>query len=183
MLMLINYLDIIILIPLIIFGVSGLKKGLINEVFSLLGLFLGIYAALFFSDITAGLLTSYVNIDPKYINMIAFIVTLVIMIILINVIGKIISKLLEAICLGFINKLLGFIFGILKGVLILSVVLMVFNFFNITTIIPEKSKNESITFPLIEKTVPFFYKGFDFVKDTWNNSRQEPITTHNIGGE
>lgn len=183
MLMLINYLDIITLIPLIFFGVAGLKKGLINEVFSFLGLFLGIYAALFFSDITAGLLAPHISTDPKYINMIAFIATFVIVLIIINILGKIIARIIKAICLEFLDKLLGFIFGLLKGVLMLSVLIMVLNFFNITTIIPDKTKQESLTYPLIEQTIPYLYKGFDLAKETWQNNQQETPVGHNIANK
>jgi membrane protein required for colicin V production len=43
-----NLLDIIILIPLLLFAYNGYKKGLIIEIATLIALVLGIYASIHF---------------------------------------------------------------------------------------------------------------------------------------
>ena len=44
-----NYLDIIIVVPLLYGFIKGLSNGLVNEVTSLLALFIGVYMAINFS--------------------------------------------------------------------------------------------------------------------------------------
>ena len=100
----INLLDLILLIPLLLFAFQGYKKGIIIEVATLLALVLGIYAALFFSDYTANLLTGSFNISKEYLNIIAFIVTFIGVLILVLLLGKLLEKVVNLLLLGFINK-------------------------------------------------------------------------------
>ena len=115
-----NYLDIIIAVILVVFGFGGWRKGIIIEITTLLGLGLGLYGAFHFSDFTADKLMHYVEINPKYLNLIAFIVTFVVVALLVNVLGRIVSNLIKNLNLGFIDKIGGFLIGLAKGLLLLS---------------------------------------------------------------
>ena len=59
--MTINLLDIILLIPLLLFAWNGYKKGFIIELASLAALVLGLYMAFFFSDLFYFLADSHNN--------------------------------------------------------------------------------------------------------------------------
>ena len=96
-----NYLDIIIAIILFLFGLKGLRKGLIIEVVTLLAFGVGIYGAMHFSDFTAAHLKEVMEIEPKYLNTIAFILTFILLVIVVNLIGRAVSKLVETMNLGF----------------------------------------------------------------------------------
>lgn len=50
-----NYIDIILLLPLLYGAYRGFSRGLIIEVATLLGLLLGVYIAIKFSGYTGGL--------------------------------------------------------------------------------------------------------------------------------
>ena len=52
-----NFIDIILIIPIIWFIYKGFKKGFIIEIASLIALFLGIYVAIHFS----GNITSFID--------------------------------------------------------------------------------------------------------------------------
>jgi uncharacterized membrane protein required for colicin V production len=67
--------------------------------------------------------------------------------------------------LGFFDKLGGFLFGIIKGVLLCSVLLMVLNNFQLLGVVKQEVKEKSKLYPYIEQTVPYVYRGFDLVKD------------------
>ncbi len=54
-----NYLDIISALLLAWFAFNGYRKGLIIEVASLAALILGVYAMLYFSDVTASFLIEF----------------------------------------------------------------------------------------------------------------------------
>ncbi len=160
-----NYLDIIIAIILFLFGWKGLRKGLIIEVVTLLAFGVGIYGAMHFSDFTAAHLQDFMEIKPQYLNTIAFVLTFIILVVLVNLIGRLVSKWVKSMNLGFFDKLGGFLFGILKGVLLCSVLLMVLNNFQLLGVVKPKVKEESKLYPYIEQTVPYVYHGFDLVKD------------------
>src|SRR5210317_2561518 len=120
-----NVFDIV-LAALILFGIiRGLMKGLFVEVASLVALIAGIYGAIHFSNFTAEFLMDYVDWDKKVVNITAFAITFVIIVLAISLAGKALTKLADFAALGLLNKLLGALFGALKIGLILSVVLIV----------------------------------------------------------
>jgi membrane protein required for colicin V production len=123
----------IILGALILFGcIRGFMKGLFVEVASLAALVAGVYGAIHFSNFAAEFLMEKVSWDEKYINIIAFAITFIIIVLAIALAGKALTKLANFAALGIINKLLGGVFGALKIGLILSVILMVFDGLNNT---------------------------------------------------
>ena len=110
--MTVNLLDILIIVPLLLFAWNGYRKGLIIEIASLAALVLGLYAAFFFSDFAAKILNDNFNIDEKYIAIFAFLLTLIVIIFFVITSGKVVQKFVEVLLLGFINKLAGGIFGL-----------------------------------------------------------------------
>lgn len=160
-----NYIDIVIAILLVVFGLGGWRKGIITEAATLLGLGIGLYGAFHFSDFTAERLVEYVEVDPKYLNIIAFVVTFIVLAILVNLLGRLVSKVVRTINLGFVDRLGGFLFGIAKGLLICSLVVMLLNTLQLKGIVKDKTRQESVLYPYVEKAVPYVYQGFDLVKE------------------
>ena len=160
-----NYLDIIIAILLLLFGIKGFRKGLIIEVVTLLAFAVGIYGAMHFSDFTAEHLQDFVEINPKYLNTIAFVLTFILLVLLVNLIGRWVTNLIKAMNLNFWNKLGGFVFGVVKGVLLCSVLVLVLNNFQLLGVVKAEVREQSKLYPYIEQTVPYVYRGFDLVKD------------------
>ncbi len=123
----------IILGALLLFGlINGFIKGLFVEIASLLALILGVYGAIHFSNFAADLLQSRFDWSEKTINITAFAITFVAIVLVISLAGKALTKIADFAALGIINKLLGGVFGALKIGLILSVVLIVFDKMNRT---------------------------------------------------
>ena len=160
-----NYIDIIIAIILFLFGVKGYRKGLIIEVVTLLAFAVGIYGAMHFSDFTAEHLQEVMEIDPKYLNTVAFVLTFILLVIVVNMIGRALTNLIKAMNLTFFNKLCGFVFGGAKGVLLCSILLLVLNNFQLLGVLKPEVREQSKLYPYIEETVPYVYRGFDLVKD------------------
>lgn len=165
-----NYLDIIIAILLVVFGIDGLRKGIIIEAATLLGLALGLYGAFRFSDYTSAKLIQLVEIDPKYLKVVSFVVTFTVLAVLVNLLGRLVKKLIKAINLGFIDKIGGFLVGLAKGVLVCSLLVMLLNVLNISNIVKEETKQASVLYPYVERTVPYVYRGFDLVKEAVQNA-------------
>ena len=122
-----NYVDLIIVVILIIAMVNGFINGLIKEVASLAALILGIWGAIKFSSFTAEKLYDYFDLSGHYVGVMSFIITFCIIVVLVHFVGLIVNKIVDAAALTFINRLLGIVFGLLKSVLILSVIFVVLN--------------------------------------------------------
>jgi membrane protein required for colicin V production len=122
-----NYIDVLILIILVISMVTGFVNGFIKEIASLAALVLGVWGAIRFSSFTAEKLYDYFDMTGKYVGIISFVVTFAVIAIGIHFAGIIVDKLMKAVALGFVNRLLGIAFGLIKAVLILSVIFVVLN--------------------------------------------------------
>jgi membrane protein required for colicin V production len=122
-----NYIDFFIII-ILIFGLArGFIDGFVKELASLAALILGIWGAIKFSAFTAEKLYDYFDMTGRYVGIIAFIITFIIIVIIIHFVGVIADKLVDAISLGFLNRLLGIVFGLFKTALILSVFFVILN--------------------------------------------------------
>lgn len=141
-----NYLDVIIIVP-VVWGIyKGFKNGLIVEVASLVALILGVWVASRFSWLAAKIMLNDIglNISQEYISPISFAVTFIIVAIAIVLVSRMIDKFLSAIALGGINKLVGAVFGGAKVLLIIAVALFFLNGIdNRIHIIKEEKKDES----------------------------------------
>lgn len=156
--MTINLLDIIIIIPLLLWAYQGYKKGFVISLASFAALFLGLYAALFFSDFSAGKLKEYFEIGEKYLAIIAFVVTFVVVVIAVVVVGNIVQKFVDVLLLGFLNKAAGALFGILKGALYLSILIFVLNYFGAGDyLIKQKHRDGSALYAPVESFAPLLY--------------------------
>ncbi len=149
----------IVLAAIILFGlVRGFMKGLFVEVASLIALVAGVYGAIHFSFYAANFLNDKVNWDEKTINVVAFAVTFILIILIISLAGKAFTKLANFAALGIINKLLGGVFGALKFGLILSVILIIFDKFNATiTFTDQETLNESVLYKPVKNLTPTLF--------------------------
>lgn len=149
----------IILGSLILFGlIRGFIKGLFVEIASLLALVAGVLGAIHFSNFAADFLQNKTQWDEKTINITAFAITFVIIVLAISLAGKALTKLANFASLGILNKILGGVFGALKISLILSVVLVVFDKMNKTLpFVDEETINSSILYKPVKSLIPTLF--------------------------
>ncbi len=165
-----NYLDIILGILLILSAFNGFSKGFVEELAGLVALILGIWVAIHFSDVVARYLTDHFHFTFEHLHIAAFIITFVIVVVLVYLVGALVNKVVKAASLGFLNRLAGFGFGIIKGALILSVVLVVFNRIDKDVhIISEQTKADSKLFEPIKNFAPGVFPFLDF----WGENKQQ----------
>ena len=147
-----NYIDIIIAIPLIYALYRGWKKGLIIEVATLIALILGIFLAVNYSDYTKDVLTDKLDISSNYIGFLAFIITFISVVVIINIIGKYVSKMMHAISLGFINRIFGALFSFAKFLIILCIFVALFEGLdrNVGIVKKEIKVNSKLYYPIYD---------------------------------
>lgn len=164
-----NLVDIILGLILVFGLINGYKRGLFIEITSLLGLILGVYGAIHFSFYLANLLRDNVSWDPSLIQIVSFAGTFLIILIALVMLGKILTKIAETILLGYFNKILGGVFGIIKVGLILSVVLIIFSQLNKTLKFLNTSRVEqSVLFDPVKNFAPTIFPKLVTVIDETN---------------
>lgn len=121
----IGILDIIFIGILVISVVVGLIRGAIREILSLVGLFLSVYLAFKFSDTLAKNYVSRV-FESEHISYItSFILIVVGTIFAIALVNLLISQLLKASGLSWFDRILGVVFGLLRGGVICVIIVTV----------------------------------------------------------
>ena len=161
-----NIIDIL-LGALLLFGlVRGLSKGLFVEVASLVALVAGIFGAIHFSNFTAEFLMERVDWGEKTINLAAFAITFLIIVIAITLAGKALTKIADFASLGILNSILGGVFGVLKIGLILSVVLLIFSKMNRTIpFLEDDDLEQSVLYEPVKSLAPMLFPNFIHVEE------------------
>lgn len=118
-----NYIDIVIVVPLIYGIIKGFSNGLIKEVTDLLGLFIGAYIAIQFSSYLYPKISSFLIGYDQFIPIISFVIVFIVSVVFIKTLGYIIDKSAHALALGFVSRLLGAVFGFLKVVIVFAIIL------------------------------------------------------------
>jgi len=164
-----NYIDLILGIILILAAIQGFRQGFIVELASLAALILGIWGAMHFSDWTADFITDITGYKSNHLSTIVFVVTFIAIVILIHVLGKVLDTAVKAVALGFLNRLAGIIFGVLKASVILSIFLLLFETIDENVhILPSSQKAESKIYEPMKQLVPTL---FPFIK-LWETKKE-----------
>jgi len=172
-----SILDIILIAVFIFAGLNGYKKGLIGQAAGLVGLLLGIWGAIHFSDFTAGLIMDLFSFNSPYMPLIAFAVTFVAIVVGVHFLGTLAEGIVNLAFLGLANKLLGVAFGVLKTALILSVILLLLGkVSDRVRIIPDNFGENSLLYGPVERLAPsiFPYLNFEEIKE----KVEETFTVH-----
>ncbi len=119
-----NVLDIIFAVPLLWALYRGFRKGLVYMVASLTALVLGVLGAMRFHGTTGSVLQEWFNINPDHLNMVAFAVTFILIVLVVHLAAFLVDKLIKAVALSFINRAAGMVFGLFTVAFVISIVLM-----------------------------------------------------------
>lgn len=123
-------LDIIILLCFIPAIYTGIKKGLISQLFSIASLILSIWASFKFSAPVCAWLAGFIKAEGVILKVIAFAVIFLAIFIVARLLCRILEKFLKLVMLGWLNKLLGIVFAILKYAIIIGLAIILFNTVN-----------------------------------------------------
>lgn len=157
-----SFIDIIIILFLLWGAIEGFLKGLIIEVATLAGLIFGVYLAIRYSPYTEEILRDFLNVTSRYIAYIALAVIFVVVVAGVYVIGKLLTKLVDILTLGWVNKLIGSVFGILKYMVIVCVLLLILDAVN--------SKFEFLSEETLQKS-KLFFPFLNFAQNIYNSIR------------
>lgn len=164
-----NFLDMILGALLVFSLYKGIKNGLFVEVASFVSLLLGIYLAIKFSSLMKEIIMKHVSWNPNTIQVVAFILVFILVVIGIYFLAKILTGIADFAFLGWMNKLGGGFFRVLKTILIVSIFIALFEKINFNhTFAKKETLDKSIFYNPIKKVAAFVYpsieKGYESLK-------------------
>lgn len=159
-----NILDIIILICFIPAVINGLRRGLVAQVVSIISIILGVWLSFRFSSMLGKWLAQWFGgVSSEILDIASFTVILIVVIFALFAVGKIIEASIKIIMLGWLNKLLGLVFALLKCALILGLVIIMFNSVNSNFhIVKESTLSGSVLYPPLKDAA---YSVFPYLKE------------------
>jgi len=173
-----NFVDIIIILPLLYAAWVGFRKGLIIEVFTLLALLVGIYAGIHFSDWTSNLIKDKIDIEARYLPVVAFTLTFLAVGAMVFFAGKMIERMLKVVNLSPVNRVLGLFFGVIKMLYILSILIILIETYDERgSFIPRDVKEESYLYGPVKvtasATIPAIEESTIWLKNSVNENLYE----------
>ena len=123
-------LDIILLCCFLPALYTGLTKGFVQQIISLVSLLAGAWLAIKFSDAVTQWLAPHLTMSEPFLHILSFVLIFVAAVLVLGLIGKLLNKLLSAATLGWLNRLLGLLLALLETALILGLLAILFDSLN-----------------------------------------------------
>lgn len=159
----------IVLIVFIVLGIySGYKEGFLMELFSLLGIFLGVIGGFKLMGWAMVMLGEHFDIDQKVLPYVGFAVVFIGIIILVNVLGRIVKFSVDRTFLGTADQIAGAILGVVKTMFMLSVAIWILESLHINFLDRWRDDNSWMYSAVAEfapATVRWVGEIFPFLKD------------------
>lgn len=118
-----NAVDIAILVVLAVLLAKGIWLGLIHELCALIGLGGGTFLAVRYHESLAHSLGHWVKLSPESLGVACAILLFLVSLSGCVLLGVILSRVLKLIFLGGFNRVLGGLFGLVQGMLLLALAL------------------------------------------------------------
>ena len=142
---------------------QGIRKGFIAQAVSIISIILGIWASARFANIVSDWIAQYITASEQVLRLVAFALILVLVFLVLAALGKMLEGVIKLVMLGWLNKLLGVVFALLKTGLIVGLVIMAFSSLNDNfKFVQESVLNESIMYPPLKKLA---FEVFPYLKD------------------
>lgn len=149
-----NLLDILILVPLLLFAFKGFKNGFVKEVFSVVGLVLAVFFAFQYMAELSNYLYQQLETDSVFVPYFSFGIIFLLVLLAVQVIIFFIEGVLRIAFLGLPNRIIGSVFGAFKTALIISIVLLLFSGFSLPD---QETRSDSLFYPYVIKIAPATY--------------------------
>ncbi|MCM0387141.1 CvpA family protein [Bacteroides fragilis] len=151
-------IDITILIALGAGVIIGFMKGFIRQLASILGLIVGLLAAKALYTSLAVKLCPTVTDSMTVAQILAFVIIWIAVPLIFTLVASVLTKAMEAVSLGWLNRLLGAGLGALKYLLLVSLVVCVIQFIDTDSqLISQTKKEESLLYYPMERFAGMFF--------------------------
>ncbi|WP_185877583.1 CvpA family protein [Blattabacterium cuenoti] len=127
-----TFIDILILILVLYGGFCGYKNGLISQLFVPTIFIFSLYKGLYIFHVTKNILRIFFNINDKtyFSHFLFIIVSFIFIVFIVFLLKRIIQFIVTIIYMDYLNKLGGFILGVIKNFLYISLFIFFFKKIN-----------------------------------------------------
>ena len=156
-----NFIDLIILIPLALGAMGGFKKGFILEIITLLSLILAVIGGFHFLHWGMSVLTDNFQLSGRFLPFLAFILIFAGIVAIMNAIGQALKKIIHMAFLGGVDRIAGAVLGAIKFVFLFSILIWVFQVFGVE--LPEHLQDDSFLYTYVVALAPATVELFSFI--------------------
>ncbi|MBN8878539.1 MAG: CvpA family protein [Sphingobacteriales bacterium] len=135
-------LDVIFAILLVFAVIKGFQRGLIVGVFSFVAVIVGLAAAIKLSAVVAGYLGETVNVSKQWLPFLSFLLVFIVVVLLIRLGANLLQASVEAVMLGWANRLGGILFYVAIYTIVYSIIL--FYAIQLKLLQPETAENSTV---------------------------------------
>ena len=163
-----NILDIILLICFVPAAIQGFQKGFISQVIAIISIIAGVWLSVQFASEVTVWLAQYIQGSEQVLKVVSFALIFIAVIAGLALLGRLVEGTVKLIMLGWLNRLLGVVFSLVKAALIVGLIIMAFCSLNNTfQFVSEDVLNQSVLFPPLKNMA---YTVFPYLKDLlfWN---------------
>ncbi|MDR3367149.1 MAG: CvpA family protein [Prevotellaceae bacterium] len=143
---------------------SGFRQGFIMQVAALLSIVLGVYFAVKFSAILAKWITGF-GVGTQAVAIISFALIFIVVLLLARLVAHLAQRIVRLAMLGWLNRLLGVIFSLVKTALIISITLFIINTIDRELrFMPSQQVGKSKLYAPLSALAPWVLPYLDFSK-------------------
>lgn len=158
-----NILDIILLICFIPALVQGFRKGFISQVIAIISIIAGVWLSFRFASYVSVWLGQYIQGSEQVMKVVAFALIFIAVAAALALLGKLLEGTIRLVMLGWLNRLLGTAFSLLKAGLIVGLVIMAFCPLNDSfNFVSKETLDQSVLFPPLKDLA---YTVFPYLKE------------------
>jgi membrane protein required for colicin V production len=126
-----NLFDILVIAILAYGLIRGIFRGLVREISSIIGVLCGFYAAYSYYAPFADSLAPWIS-HPAYRQILSYLLVFSVVVLIVGILAVVVKYLLNIAYWGWVDRVSGALFGLLKGALVCCVLFIVF-----TTFLPK----------------------------------------------
>ena len=175
-----NWLDYLILIFAAIFAFEGLAQGFSRQAFGLASLIVGLFVAAWTYGMVAFYLIPYVA-SKMVADVLGFIIIFVVIQVLGGMAGGLLAKLFKWTGLGWLDRMLGLAFGVVKAGVVGVILVMVLSAFPIKPVPDSVAHSryapylidaaQAVTFLMPRELRKGFSETYDKVRELWKSGK------------
>jgi membrane protein required for colicin V production len=152
-----NWLDIIIILPLVFGLVRGVMRGFVSEIIAIVVVVLGVIGSRLAAPACSAWLLKQFAWPANVCDVVAYVAIFLVIAVILSILAKLLSKFLKAIHLGWANRLLGGLFGLCKYAILVLIVVFVLDKTNATFHWLDESQivKTSLVYPQAVKAVHY----------------------------
>lgn len=165
-----NFIDIVILLLLLFAIWRGFKKGFIVELFTLLAVFAGLYAAVHFSDYISVKLRDDAGWEWEYVPVVAYAICFLAVGAMVYFGGRMLEKVIKVVQLSLVNRIAGAVFSVFTMILLIGGVILISDSYDDRSdILSDETKEGSLLyFPVLNTSkvlIPKIEESSLYVRD------------------